>query len=210
LTVLIGFAPTLYLRAFFDVPTELPRVWIQGVVLTTWYVAFWSQAALIATNRVTLHRRLGWLVAAIALGAVVTSVYVTLARADTLNPRTVWSNLANAAAFMVFAAAAIAMRRNTATHKRLMLLASIAFVQPAVARFFMWPPFSQLGVAPLVGGLSVSLLFLVPLVVHDLTQRKKLHAATLIGGAALIAARLLAVFVLRGSAWGQSVLRWFA
>jgi hypothetical protein len=211
LAVAVGFTPTLYLRPFFEVPALEPRVLLHAAVLTAWFVAFWVQATLVARRSIAWHRRVGWVVAAIGLTAVLTSVWITLAAVQdgTIMPRTVWSNLANAAAFAVFLAAAIALRRDSDSHRRLMLLASIAFVQPATARlFFRSGPLADLGLNPLVGGLVLSLLFLVPLVVHDIKTRKSLHAATLIGGASLIVARLVAVFMIAGSSTGQSVLRW--
>ena len=209
--VLVGFAPSFYLRPWFDVAPEAPRVWLHGSVLTAWFALFWLQAEWVARRRIAWHRRAGWLGAAIAFAAVVTAVHVTLAAAaaGTTNPRPVWSNLANATAFATFVGTAIALRRNSDTHKRLMLLASIAFVQPALARFFVWSPLAGLAPNPVVGGLTASLLFLLPLVAHDLATRRQLHPATLIGGVALIAIRLTAVFVVAPSTFGQSVMTWF-
>ena len=37
-TVLVGFGPTLYLRAFFDVPPIRLAVWVHGIVLTAWFL----------------------------------------------------------------------------------------------------------------------------------------------------------------------------
>lgn len=93
-------------------------------------------------------------------------------------------------AFAVFLSAAIALRRNSDAHKRLLLLASIAFVQPAIARLFF---LSGVGVNPLTGALIVALLFLLPLAAHDLVTRRTLHSTTLIGGGCLAAAKLTAV-----------------
>ncbi len=211
-TVLVGFAPTLYLRDFFEVPHIAPRVWIHGAALTAWFVALVTQAMLVATRRVSLHRRLGWMGAATGIAAVITSVHVTLAAvaAETIMARTVWSNLANALAFTVFLAAAVLLRRDFETHKRLILLASIAFVQPAVARIVPWPPFASFGMPPLLTAMGVSLLFLAALAVHDLVTRGKLHGATLLGGTFLIAVRTIAVFVVAASEWGRGVLRLLA
>ena len=208
--VLVGFAPSFYLRGWFDAAPEAPRVWLHGVVLTAWFLQFWMQAEWVARRRIAWHRRAGWLGAAIALGAVVTTVHVTLAAvaAGTTIPRPVWSNLANATAFATFVGTAIALRRDPDTHKRLMLLASIAFVQPALARFFVWSPLAAL-TYPVAGGMVLSLLFLLPLVAHDLATRKRLHSATLIGGVSLVAIRVIAVFVVAPSSFGQSVMGWF-
>ena len=209
LTVLLGFAPGFYLRHFGDAKDLPPHVWIHGAILTGWFAVLGTQAMLVAKRRVSLHRQLGWLAAATGVAAVATSLQVTLAAvaAETLMARTAWSNLANALAFTVLLGAALLLRRDAETHKRLILLASIAFVQPAVARWFRWPPFSELGVAPVVGAAVGSLLFVIAIAVHDLAVRRKLHTATLLGGAFLIALRLTAVFVVSASDWGRAVLR---
>jgi hypothetical protein len=209
--VLAGFAPTFYLRVWFDAAPEAPRVWIHAVVLTAWFVVFWLQSMLVTRRQVAWHRQIGWVGAAIGVCAAVTSVHVTLAAvaAGTTIPRPVWSNLANATAFTAFVGAAIAWRRDPDTHKRLMLLASIAFVQPALARFFVWSPLAGL-TYPVAGGMAMSLLLLLPLAAHDLATHKRLHPATLSGGLALVAIRVTAVFVIAPSSFGQSVMRWFA
>jgi hypothetical protein len=211
IVVLVGFARSFYLRPWFDVAPEAPRVWLHGIVLTAWFLLFWLQAEWVARGRISLHRQAGRLGAAIAVVAVVTAVHVTLAAAaaGTTNPRPVWSNLANATAFAAFVGTAIALRRNPDTHKRLMLLGSITFMQPALARFFVWSPLAGLAPNPVVGGLTASLLFLLPLVAYDLATRRRLHPATLIGGLALVAVRVTAVFVIAPSGFGQSVMTWF-
>jgi hypothetical protein len=58
-----------------------------------------------------------------------------------------------------------------------------------------------------VGATFVSLLFVVALAVHDIATRNKLHAATVLGGAFLIASRLIAVFVISASECGRAILR---
>jgi hypothetical protein len=72
---------------------------------------------------------------------------------------------------------AIIERRNPQAHKRLMVLATIGLLPPALARWLIF----HLGLgAPVV--LGVTTLFLVPLVVWDLKTRGRLHPATLWAG----------------------------
>ncbi len=52
-----GFAPTFYLKMFFDTP-ELPwYLQVHGATLTTWFPLLLAQTALIATNRPGLRER---------------------------------------------------------------------------------------------------------------------------------------------------------
>ena len=59
LFVLSGFAPTLYLRAFFDVPPIPASIYLHGGILTGWFVWLVVQTSLVQTARTATHRRLG-------------------------------------------------------------------------------------------------------------------------------------------------------
>src|SRR5438552_14750463 len=76
--VLVGFARTFSLRAFFDVPQMPPYVLIHGFVLTSWFAALFFQSVLVHLRRVDLHRQFGWIFLAVAVAAFLMSLYVTL------------------------------------------------------------------------------------------------------------------------------------
>ena len=57
--VLIGFSPTFYLRAFFDVPAIPLYVYAHGAALTAWFIWFCVQTTAVNNGSVALHRRLG-------------------------------------------------------------------------------------------------------------------------------------------------------
>jgi hypothetical protein len=85
------------------------------------------------------------------------------------------------------------LRRSPQAHKRLMLLASIAVVGPALARISRWPVFGG------EDSLFVPVVFLSLLAVligYDILSTRRPHKATLLGCGgivlALIAARLVA------------------
>ncbi len=69
------------------------------------------------------------------------------------------------ALFALFGAAGIATRRDPQSHKRYMLLGTIALLPPAIARWVL-----LLGLGPPVV-FAVATLLLVPLVVWDLRRR---------------------------------------
>src|SRR5262245_40462685 len=78
LIVLAGFTPTLYLRAFFNVPAIPVSVFVHGLVLTAWFVAFFLQTAFVAAHRTDLHRRVGWVGGGLGVAVLATSTVVTL------------------------------------------------------------------------------------------------------------------------------------
>jgi hypothetical protein len=218
LIVLIGFAPTLYLRAFFDVPDVPNSVLVHGVVLTAWFVGLFVQTALVAGHRSDVHRRLGWGLAVIGVAVLVVSIDVTLnfvPRRKALGvdidaalatfSAIVWSDYAAMLTFAAFLSAGTALRRRAELHKRFLLLASISMMQPPFTRILRWPLFEGLNYQ--AWGLVALFLLLVAVALFDIVSRRRVHPLTLWGGAFLITARVLSVFVIAGSEAGRSLVR---
>jgi hypothetical protein len=76
---------------------------------------------------------------------------------------------------------AIAYRRRAALHKRLMLLAMISMVPPAIVRLAM----PLLGISPVSAMLGTAVLVALCMA-HDLRTRGRIHPVYWIGGLALI------------------------
>jgi hypothetical protein len=113
-------------------------------------------------------------------------------------------NVGNALMFGILFAAAVWLRRHAETHKRLMLAATIAVMDAPVARVLDevgWPivvgPFGFQAVdgyfnrilPPLLGPWQLNNLVVLPLflalVVYDIAKNRRLHWATVAGGAVL-------------------------
>jgi hypothetical protein len=218
--VLVGFSRTLYLRALFDVRPIGFWVFVHGSVLTAWFAGLVLQVALVNARRLDLHRRVGWALAALAAAAAATSLSITLgtipamlgAGLDTnavmaLGPRIVWGNYAGIVTFAVLVGAAVAVRRRAQAHKRLMLLASIAIISPALARILQWPLFGpDVNANFFVGAFLGSFVLVGAVAAFDLATRRRLHAATLVGGALLIGAKLAAVGAIAPSDFGRALV----
>ncbi len=152
---------------------------------------------------------LGLGVAAFVLSLAVTVMLV--GRTYAFNPnglpgvaRIFWANLAALLAFAIFLSTAAARRRQPDVHKRLMLLAAITLVQPAMARIRqLWfphidgGPFALVWLSLLVGAIAL----------HDLHMNKRVHPATLLGGAFFLGSRVFAQYVLAPSDFGLRVMR---
>ena len=78
LIVLIGFSPTLYLRAYFDVPEISGSLWMHGIALTAWFVWFVLQTTLVAVDHTGLHRRMGLIGVVVGLVVLVIGLPVGL------------------------------------------------------------------------------------------------------------------------------------
>jgi hypothetical protein len=218
--VLLGFGRTLYLRSLFDVRPIGFWVWVHGFALTAWFVGLLLQTVFVAARRTDIHRRAGWLLAALAVVVVATSTWITLGTlpamlasgfesnvAMALAPRIAWGNYASALVFALLVGAAVVLRRHTQAHKRLMLLASIAIITPALARILQWPVFgSELNANFAFVASLVSYALAGIVAAHDLIALKRLHPATLIGAPLLIGVKLAAALVIAQTAFGRTLV----
>ncbi len=110
--------------------------------MSLWCLLFFAQAYLVATHRVRVHRRLGILGAVLAFAVVAMGTYATVeATAREVQIHTVGRfhylfglNLVNLLLFSLFVVAALTLRTRPEFHKRLMLLATLSLLAPAVAR----------------------------------------------------------------------------
>jgi hypothetical protein len=205
--VVVGFARTYFLRAVLPVPTPAPLgltplVHLHGLLFTGWAVLLVVQARLVAAKRVDLHRRLG--MAAVVMAALMVGIGTLVAIQAVLrgvapfgmDPRRfLIVPLFAVGLFAVFVVAGVRARRDPQSHKRLMLLATIALLPPAIARWAL-----QLGLGP-PAVLAIATLFLVPMVVWDLKTRRRLHPVTLWGGLLLVIAGPLRLVLARTDGW---------
>jgi hypothetical protein len=172
------------------------------------------QTTLVATRRTYVHRRLGLVSMAVAAGVLVTGMLVPFlatsvrwhawqslssfpARADAVVVSCTGPML-----FAGFVTAGFLRRGRPELHKRLMLLASIAIINAAVARAlddFGWPivigPFGfeaengLFAFMPAVFEAGFGNVFILPFVlvlaVYDYRKAGRIHPATIVGALAI-------------------------
>jgi uncharacterized membrane protein YozB (DUF420 family) len=204
ITVFAGFARSYYLGAFFGAPRLTTLVHLHGIVFTSWVLLFLTQASLIAARRTDLHRRLGVAGAAIAVLMLVVG-YLTAVEAARLGvtppggpPPLAFLSvpLGTLAAFAVLVGTGLYNRRRSETHKRLMLLGTIALLAPALARI------SRLlgtdGPPVAIGG---TCLFVVACLLYDRAAHGRVHPAFLWGGLFLMISLPVRFAIGRSGAW---------
>ncbi len=212
--VILGFARSYYLRTPFDFPELAAHLYLHGAVLTAWITLALIQPWLIETRRIELHRRFGVLGVALAFGVVMTGLWTVglrdVAQIDE-SPASGAPNILSLAMFLACVVMAVLFRHKSATHKRLMLFASIPILGPALDRVARIPVINELWAQVLswipaptevaFALLSFLLLQLV-VVVNDLVTQKRVHPGTLWGlcGIWIIAPATTYVFVTSG-AW---------
>jgi len=202
LIVLMGFAPSFYLRATFPHIHQLPvLLHVHGAILTGWFVLTVVQGWLIRSQRLGLHRRLGYIAAGYAAIVIVLGTLANLMLISQLDSPAdgenvvVWVNFFTLVMFAVFVSLAVVFRARPDAHKRLMLVASMSIVGPALARFPRWPIFAgglEAGRNYAIAGL---LIMFALLLTYDSITRRKPHPASWIGMVAIIVSIAGAVFL---------------
>lgn len=224
LLVLLGFSKSFFLRPWFDTYEVHSYVLWHGGAMTAWFVWLVMQSWWIASQRTAHHRRMGLIGVAIAGVAVASAAWVNFAmllrarragrdiQADLLSWADVlWSNFAPILIFSILFVGAVALRRRREVHGRLVLFASIALVDPALARVSIMPDIEILGstLNTIVFPLGMMAALPLAVLVWDWRRDSKIHIATWCGLLAvwgLIPA--IRVFV-PSSAIGQLLFSWF-
>lgn len=210
LIVLAGFARTYYLKGFFATPA-LPSliVHIHGIVMTAWVVLFIVQVTLVAKRRTKLHQRLGVLggvlAALVVIVGILTALYAAARVTSTPNVDTpgppplafLIVPLGDMVVFAILIGAALYYRKRLDVHKRLMLLAAINILVPAIARIPL--NFITNG-GPLVF-FGLADLFLLGFVAFDTVRHRRLHPAFLWGSLLIIVFQPLRILLAGTDAW---------
>ena len=204
ITVFAGFSRTFFLRPYFQTQPLLPLLIAHGIIFSSWIILFLTQTTLIAAKRTRVHMRLGILGGVLASLMIIIGVYTSLVRAKgpspipDVNPLSFLTiPLGDMLLFGILVGAALYFRRRADTHKRLMLLSTIAILPAAVARLPIG--FIETG-GPLVF-FGLSDLFILPMIVFDIITRGRPHRATLLGGALIVISHPLRMVIGGTQAW---------
>lgn len=204
LIVLAGFARTYYLKGFFDTPAIPNRiVHLHGLVMTMWVVLFVVQVALVATKRTRVHQRLGIAGAVLACLVFVVGVVTALvaaARGASPGPpplQFLIIPLGDMLSFAVLIGLALYYRRRMDIHKRLMLMAAINLLTPAIARI----PLSFILNGGPLAFFGLTDLCLLAWVAFDTIKHKRVHPVFRWGVPLLILFQPLRLFLAGTSVW---------
>ncbi|MBL0163908.1 MAG: hypothetical protein IPP82_09785 [Xanthomonadales bacterium] len=204
ITVVVGFAPTFYLRSAHTSIPLAPLVQVHGLLFTAWMVLFVVQPALIAGGRTALHRQLGMFGAALALSLFVIGAMTAIAAASRGQPIKGIDPLpflaipiATILVFIGTVGAALWFRRRSDIHKRLMLIATIGVMTPAIARM-------NIEIGPLHGpplALFLTDVFVIPCLINDRLRIGRIHPAYLWGAGFLLFSQIARLLIMRTEAW---------
>jgi uncharacterized membrane protein YozB (DUF420 family) len=209
--IIAGFSKTV--PDDFTAGSKFPLLLaIHGTVFTLWIVLFVAQPAIVARGSLKLHRRIGWIGAALAFAMVVMGVAATLfairfnaAPSFFPPPLFLVMNIIGIAVFGGLVTAGVMLRKKAEWHKRLMLCATISILGPGLGRLLPMESFGR--AAPMVMFAAI-LVFGLAGPIYDMIIRRRVHPAYIWGVSTIVismvvtgpiaftpAARALAAFI---------------
>lgn len=201
----IGFAPSYYLAPMFAARPLSMLLHVHGVVFTAWILLYVAQTGLISASRADIHRIVGPVavvlaIAMVPLGIAAAIVTKQVAAAHHMPPQgpPLVFPLGAILTFAVLVGAGFVRRKQSAWHKRLMLLGTAAILTTPLARITR---FTHIGLAPAFGGMILTDVLLAALAIYDIRTRGKLHPATIRGGGFFLATQALRVALNAMPAW---------
>jgi len=205
IVVLIGFARTYYLKGLFGTP-PLPSMLVQlhGIVMSSWVILFVTQVWLVAARRTKTHQRLGVLGAILAALVVIVGIATAISAAKRESSPSGSSPLqflvipfGDMVVFAILVGTALYFRRKMYIHKRLMLLAGINLLTPAIARI----PLHFIEVGGPLAFFGLTDLCLLGFVAFDTIRNRRLHPAFLWGTLLILVSQPLRLMLANTDVW---------
>lgn len=194
---LLAFADNLFTDVHQPSNSD-PQMIVHGLFGAAWVSLFAAQAWLIYFGRIAAHRRFGRWVFAVAAGLVLTTLYLFVTKFHgwaAMEPE-VLANRLLLPVFAICAALAYARRNRVDWHKRLLLIGTMALLEPVLARIYdpLIGPFlpavmsKTLDTLLFLGFLFGSWLALIgSLWLYDRLVLGRIHRVTMVGSAAIVA-----------------------
>ena len=206
--VFIGFAHSYYLAGLFHAKLPSPLVHIHGVFFTCWVLLLIVQVAMVSANRVSWHKRLG-IFGMILAGLMVVVGYATLIAAVRRHAALGMSleslfadDVLQLSVFAILVFWAFLARKDGPAHKRLIILATVSLLGPALARW----PFAFVFSSDLVffGILDSFLIFMIA---FDCWSHRRPHRVTVWGSLLIVGMQFL-MAPLSHSWWWHQFTAW--
>jgi hypothetical protein len=209
--VFAGFARIFFLNGLFA-KLHLPSLFIlHGIVFSSWLVILVTQSALVSARRIRIHQKLGYASIAVVVAMFTLGWIMSVQAAQRGFTPPGGPPPLSFLAFQIFGlvlftgmvGAGYLLRNRPETHKRLMIVATVTILTPALARIFLLFNTKLI----IFKALGVQLAILLICMAYDFFARKRVNSAYIWGTLAFVAFIPLSIFIGGTSAW-LSVAHW--
>jgi hypothetical protein len=193
-TIVAGFATNLAMgRSTFAVPVVYH---VHAAVFFSWVALFLTQNFFVASDRLALHRRLGWvsmiwvpLMVGMGFTIMITSMRRTGGPFFFDQNEFLIANSLQLLCFAGFVLTAVAQRRNTGWHRRLMFMGMAILTGPGLGRLLPMPLMMPNAWRIMV---VVTMLFPVIMMIADKRRNGRVHPAWFWGVGIVLGVQLIA------------------
>jgi hypothetical protein len=209
--VFAGFARTFFLNGLFA-KLHLPSLFIlHGIVFSSWLVILVTQSALVSARQIRIHQKLGYASIAVVVAMFTLGWIMSVQAAQRGFTPPGGPPPLSFLAFQIFGlvlftgmvGAGYLLRNRPETHKRLMIVATVTILTPALARIFLLFNTKLI----IFKALGVQLAILLICMAYDFFARKRVNSAYVWGTLAFVAFIPLSIFIGGTSAW-LSLAHW--
>ncbi|MEE4295945.1 MAG: hypothetical protein V2J20_04930 [Wenzhouxiangella sp.] len=207
--VFLSFPLTYYLPVVTGTHSFQLLYHVHGLACFAWIGLLAWQARLVAQGNIARHRELGLSGFALS-GALILSGYWMaqrggenrLAQGVAQPWEFTYFNLVDISLFALLVIGAIVLvTRHVDWHRRLIYIAALCLVAPALTRWTLKLPLANSLLVDLLSYVLVTIPFLIALGMHDRRVLGRIHAATLTGAALVLPLQLSSPWVARSDWW---------
>ncbi|MCA6073782.1 hypothetical protein [Fulvivirga sedimenti] len=172
LTVVLAFGLNILLRNY-HLDASMPVIVTHGISMLLWYSLFSWQTRLVRTGNIQVHMKLGLMSILLAIVLVISGILIAIGNFQGEGEAlTLFGNFSGMFLFGLFYTLAIINRKKPDIHKRLMLVASVAMLSPALVRILRIFDINDFVTLPFW------LIFILALPVYDFRKYGKVYKST--------------------------------
>jgi hypothetical protein len=190
---------------------------LHAAVFTIWMFLLTTQVLLVVRDRVDIHRKLGWFLAAWAclmgvMGPVAAYTVIMLA-VKKHGPRPdpfIAVHIVDIGGFLVLLAIGIALQKNAAAHKRMTILSTVALADPGFNRFigYAWPALDPKTTFPMFLFIFYGNILIIALMLGWDFFRGRLVRSHVIASISLLGCMYIAAAMMLWKPWADLTLQW--
>jgi len=191
-TVVLAFSMNILLKNY-HLDSSMSVIIIHGISMLLWYSLLFWQTRLIRIDNINTHKKLGLLSIVLSIVIVISGIMIAISNyKGEREALTLFGNFSGIFIFGILYTFAVINRYKSDIHKRLIIVASIAMLSPALVRILRIFDINDFVTLPFW------LIYIAALPIYDYRKFKKIHRAT------LLATVFLLIVLFGGSAYAMS------